>query len=157
MTDNHGSTPAAGCCAPHPANAARVSLDGVAAAPRAVQPRRGGNTGKADLLVTGSLRTMDEAQPTAEAMAVAGGRILAVGSRSDLETFVGPGTTLLEHPTGVVMPGFVEPHLHLMTSALVFDGVDCSPYTNNPGGGAGRTQGGGGQGAQGAGRGRPTV
>jgi predicted amidohydrolase YtcJ len=63
-------------------------------------------------------------------MAVANGRILAVGSRSDLETFVGPGTTLLKHPTGVVMPGFVEPHLHLMTSALVFDGVDCSPYTN---------------------------
>jgi predicted amidohydrolase YtcJ len=130
MTDNRGSTPAAGCCAPHPANAARVSLDGVAAAPRAVQPRRGGNAGKADLLVTGSLLTMDEAQPTAEAMAVANGRILAVGSRSDLETFVGPGTTLLKHPTGVVMPGFVEPHLHLMTSALVFDGVDCSPYTN---------------------------
>ena len=130
MTDNRGSTPAAGCCAPHPANAARVSLDGVAAAPRAVQPRRGGNAGKADLLVTGSLLTMDKAQPTAEAMAVANGRILAVGSRSDLETFVGPGTTLLKHPTGVVMPGFVEPHLHLMTSALVFDGVDCSPYTN---------------------------
>jgi predicted amidohydrolase YtcJ len=125
MTDT-----AAGCCAPHPANAARVSLDGVASAPRAVQPRRSENASKADLLVTGSLLTMDEAQPTAEAMAVANGRILAVGSRSDLETFVGPGTTLLKHPTGVVMPGFVEPHLHLMTSALVFDGVDCSPYTN---------------------------
>ena len=128
MTDNHG--PAAGCCAPHPANAARVSLEGVASAPRAVQPPRSENASKADLLVTGSLLTMDEAQPRVEAMAVANGRILAVGSRSDLETFVGPGTTVLDHPTGVVMPGFVEPHLHLMTSALVFDGVDCSPYTN---------------------------
>lgn len=93
MTDSHGSTHAAGCCAPHPANSARVSLDGVSAAPRAVHPRRRGNATKADLLVTGSLLTMDDAQPTAEAMAVAGGRILAVGSRSDLETFVGPGTT----------------------------------------------------------------
>jgi predicted amidohydrolase YtcJ len=128
MTDNHG--PAAGCCAPHPANTARVSLEGVASAPRAVQPPRSENASKADLLVTGSLLTMDEAQPRVEAMAVANGRILAVGSRSDLETFVGPGTTVLDHPTGVVMPGFVEPHLHLMTSALVFDGVDCSPYTN---------------------------
>jgi predicted amidohydrolase YtcJ len=128
MTDNHG--PAAGCCAPHPANTARVSLEGVASAPRAVQPPRSENASKADLLVTGSLLTMDEAQPSVEAMAVANGRILAVGSRSDLETFVGPGTTVLDHPTGVVMPGFVEPHLHLMTSALVFDGVDCSPYTN---------------------------
>ncbi len=73
---------------------------------------------------------MDDAAPHAEAMAVAGGRILAVGSRADLEAFVGPGTTVLDHADGVVMPGFVEPHLHLVTSALVFDGVDCSPYTN---------------------------
>lgn len=63
-------------------------------------------------------------------MAVANGRILAVGSRAELETFVGPATTRIEHPNGVVMPGFVEPHLHLVSSALVFDGVDCSPYVN---------------------------
>ena len=37
-------------------------------------------------------------------MAVAGGRILAVGSRADLETFVGPGTTVLDHADGVVIP-----------------------------------------------------
>jgi predicted amidohydrolase YtcJ len=73
---------------------------------------------------------MDEAAPRAEAMAVAAGRILAVGSRADLESFVGPGTRILEHKTGTILPGFVEPHLHLTTSALVFDGVDCSPYVN---------------------------
>ena len=133
MTD----TPrAADCCAPHPANAARVSLDGVAAADRTAHPRRGHTAtkghkaGKAELLVTGSLLTMDPAQPRAEAMAVAGGRILAVGSRAEVESFVGPATTTLEHTTGVVMPGFVEPHVHLVSSALVFNGVDCSPYTN---------------------------
>ena len=121
---------AAGCCAPHPANTARVSLGGVAPAHRAVQPLRSESASKADLLVAGALITMDDAQPTAEAMAVANGRILAVGSRRDLETFVGPNTTLLDHQSGVIMPGFVEPHLHLVSSALVFDGVDCSPYAN---------------------------
>jgi predicted amidohydrolase YtcJ len=125
MTDS-----AAGCCAPHPANAARVSLDGVAPAERTAVPQRRENAAKAELLITGSLVTVDDHQPRAEAMAVAGGRILAVGSRSDLEAFVGPGTRVLEHPTGAVLPGFVEPHLHLVSSALVFDGVDCSPYTN---------------------------
>lgn len=120
----------ADCCAPHPANAARVSLDGVAAADRTAHPRRGDKAAKAELLVTGSLLTMDPAQPRAEAMAVAGGRILAVGSRAEVESFVGPSTTILEHTTGVVMPGFVEPHVHLVSSALVFNGVDCSPYTN---------------------------
>ena len=118
------------CCTPHPANAARVALDGVGAAERTAHPHRRENAAKAELLVTGSLVTMDDAQPTAEAMAVAGGRILAVGSRADLESFVGPGTKTLEHKTGVVMPGLIEPHLHLVSSALVFDGVDCSPYAN---------------------------
>lgn len=125
MTDH-----VAGCCAPHPGNAARVSLDGVTSADRTVHPHRRESTANADLLVTGSLITMDDVLPRAEAMAIAAGRILAVGSRSDLESFVGPGTRILEHKTGVILPGFVEPHVHLVSSALVFSGVDCSPYTN---------------------------
>jgi len=125
MTDH-----TAGCCEPHPVNAARVAIDGVSSAERTVHPHRRENADTAELLVTGSLITMDDAAPTAEAMAVAGGRILAVGSRSDLDSFVGPGTKILEHTTGTVLPGFVEPHLHLVSSALVGSGVDCSPYTN---------------------------
>ncbi len=120
----------ADCCAPGPVHAARVSIAGVAPADRTAQPQRRHPADKADLLVTGSLITMDDAHPRAEAMAVAGGRILAVGTRADLEGFVGPGTTVLDHPTGAILPGFVEPHLHLVSSALVFTGVDCSPYTN---------------------------
>lgn len=118
------------CCAPHPANAARVSIGAVAPAERTAHPQRSESAAKAELLVTGSLVTLDDTQPRAEAMAVAGGRILAVGSRADLESFVGPGTTMLEHKSGVILPGFVEPHVHLLSSALVFNGVDCSPYTN---------------------------
>ncbi|MFM9033696.1 MAG: amidohydrolase [Mycobacterium sp.] len=125
MTDD-----AAGCCQPHPVNAARVSLGGVAPADRAARPRRRETGGKAELLVTGSLITLDDNRPRAEAMAIAGGRILAVGSRADLESFVGPATKTLEHSAGTILPGLVEPHLHLVSSALVFSGVDCSPYTN---------------------------
>lgn len=121
---------AAGCCEPHPANTVRATFDGVAPAERAASRPRRETGGAAEVLVTGSLITMDDTNPRAEAMAVAGGRILAVGSRTDLETFVGPGTRILEHVTGAILPGFVEPHLHLVSSALVFDGVDCSPYVN---------------------------
>ncbi len=122
--------PAADCCAPSPANAARVSIAGVAAADRAAHPQTRPPAAKADLLVTGSLVTLDGGRPRAEAMAVAGGRILAVGTRDEVEAFVGPATRTLAHPGGVILPGFVEPHLHLVSSALVFDGVDCSPSTN---------------------------
>ena len=120
----------AGCCEPHPANAARASFAGAAPAERTASPQRRESAEKAELLVTGSLITMDDTAPRAEAMAIAGGRILAVGPRADLESFVGPGTRTLEHKTGAILPGFVEPHLHLVSSALVFDGVDCSPYAN---------------------------
>ena len=120
----------AGCCAPHPAHAARVSIDTVAPGDRTVSPHRRPGPGKADLLVTGSVITLDEERPRAEAIAIADGRILAVGSRAEVESFVGPGTTMLDHRAGAILPGFVEPHLHLVSSALVFSGVDCSPYTN---------------------------
>ncbi len=120
----------ADCCAPHPANAARVSLAGVAPAARTAHPHRRENATKAELVVTGSLLTMDDARPEAEAMAVAGGRILAVGSRADVESFVGPGTKTVGHRAGAILPGFVEPHLHLVSSSLVAGGVDCSPYTH---------------------------
>lgn len=128
----HPPTPesSAGCCAPNPANAARLNIAGVPAAQRSAQPQRRESGGTAELLVTGSIVTLDDSAPRAEAMAIAGGRILAVGSRADLDAFVGPATKVLAHPGGAILPGFVEPHLHLVSSALVFSGVDCSPYAN---------------------------
>ncbi len=105
-------------------------VDGVASADRTATRTAAKAADKADLLVTGSLITMDDTRPRAEAMAVAGGRILAVGSRADWSASSAPAPRILEHKTGAILPGFVEPHLHLVSSALVFDGVDCSPYTN---------------------------
>ena len=101
MSD-HSDT--AGCCEPHPANAARASFAGAAPAERTASPQRRESAEKAELLVTGSLITMDDTAPRAEAMAIAGGRILAVGPRADLEAFVGPGTRTLEHKTGAILP-----------------------------------------------------
>ena len=120
-----------GCCAPSPVHATRLDLSGVAPADRARQPRRGTpSVDKAELLVTGPIVTMDETRPRAEAVAVAHGRILAVGTRAELEGLVGPGTRVLDHARGAILPGFVEPHMHLLSSALVFSGVDCSTDAN---------------------------
>jgi len=128
--ETSGEPTAAECCAPSPANAARVNIAGVGPADRTARERRSRGVDTADLLIAGSIVTMDDAAPRAEAMAIAGGRILAVGDRADLETFVGPGTRIVTHGSGAILPGFVEPHLHLVSSALVFSGVDCSPATS---------------------------
>ena len=67
----------------------------------------------ADLIVTGSvIRTADRANPIVEAFAVRDGRILAVGSRADLESFRGRRTQLLEVGDAAVYPGFVDVHNH---------------------------------------------
>lgn len=70
---------------------------------------------KADLIVTNArVLTMDEAKPRAEAVALAGGKILAVGSRAEVEALAGEGTRVIDGKGRTLLPGFVESHLHLV-------------------------------------------
>jgi predicted amidohydrolase YtcJ len=48
----------------------------------------------------------------AEALAIADGRILAVGKRTDLETYIGPQTETIDLGRRMVLPGFFDAHLH---------------------------------------------
>ncbi|WP_273733146.1 amidohydrolase [Mycolicibacterium septicum] len=84
----------------------------------------------ADLVLYGTILTVDPGQPTAEAIAVSGGRIAAVGSRSEMAAWVGPGTDVRE-VDGCVMPGFVEAHGHPLMEAVALSGriVDIRPVT----------------------------
>lgn len=69
----------------------------------------------ADLIVTNArVLTMDSTQPRAEAVAVAAGRILAVGPRESVERHAGPETRIIDAGLRTVLPGFVESHLHLV-------------------------------------------
>jgi predicted amidohydrolase YtcJ len=69
--------------------------------------------GKADLIVTGGhVITMDPTQPTAEAIAVRGKHILAVGSASDIKDLAGPNTKRIDARGMTVTPGFIDSHSH---------------------------------------------
>jgi predicted amidohydrolase YtcJ len=57
--------------------------------------------------------TMDEANPRAAAVAVAGSRILAVGSEAEVNAFSGPDTHVIDAQGGTVLPGFNEAHMHI--------------------------------------------
>lgn len=85
----------------------------------------------ADLVVTGTILTVDESRPTAEALAVAGGRIIAVGSRSDVQAHIGTDTQTIDVGDGCVMPGFVEAHGHPLMEAMALSDriVDIRPVT----------------------------
>jgi predicted amidohydrolase YtcJ len=66
------------------------------------------------IITNAKVLTMDEARPRAEAVAFAGGRILAVGSRAEVEALAGPATRVVDAGGRTLMPGFVESHLHLV-------------------------------------------
>ncbi|WP_348787073.1 amidohydrolase [Leifsonia sp. NPDC080035] len=68
--------------------------------------------GAADLIVTGRIYTVDRNRPWAEAMAVQGGRILAVGTVDSLAAFRGPDTESIDLGDAFVMPGLVDVHNH---------------------------------------------
>ena len=66
------------------------------------------------IITNAKVLTMDEDRPRAEAVAVAGGRILAVGSRAEVEALAGPATRMVDAAGRTLLPGFVESHLHLV-------------------------------------------
>ena len=61
----------------------------------------------------GPILTMNDAQPTAEAVAVRAGRIAAVGSRTDLLKLQGAHTRVVDLQGKTLLPGFVDPHSHI--------------------------------------------
>jgi len=66
------------------------------------------------LLIHARISTMDPAHPEAEALAVRGDRIVAVGTSAALATLRGPDTQLIDAAGRRVVPGFIEGHGHFM-------------------------------------------
>jgi predicted amidohydrolase YtcJ len=61
--------------------------------------------------------TMNPAAPRAEAVAVSGNRIVAVGTSAEIFALAGPQTRCIDGAGATLMPGFVESHLHLFSGA----------------------------------------
>ena len=61
--------------------------------------------------------TMDATMPHAEALAVGGNRILAIGDQEETMSHAGPETRIIDAKGATLMPGFVESHVHLFSGA----------------------------------------
>lgn len=66
------------------------------------------------IITNAKVLTMDEGRPRAEAVALGGGRILAVGSQAEVAALAGPATRVVDAGGRTLLPGFVESHLHLV-------------------------------------------
>ncbi len=72
----------------------------------------------ADLVLTnGQIHTMDAAGAVVEAVACAGGRIVATGSGEEIEALAGERTQRIDLRRRVALPGFIDTHVHLDCAA----------------------------------------
>ena len=79
----------------------------------------------ADLVLrNGNIVTVDDDNPSAQAIAVRDGHIVAVGSDADIEGYVGAGTEVIDLEGKTAIPGFIEGHAH-------FTGVGMSTLQLN--------------------------
>ncbi|WP_181702742.1 amidohydrolase [Chthonobacter albigriseus] len=81
----------------------------------------------ADLvIVNGRVRTVDPSKPFAEAVAILGNRIAAVGDNAEILALKGSATRVFDAAGRTVLPGFVESHLHVFPGGLELDHCDLS-------------------------------
>ena len=76
------------------------------------------------ILQGGRIWTGDPANPWAEALAVKDDRILAVGSREEVDAFAGDATRRIEMNGGLALPGFIDSHVHFMSGGFQLLSVD---------------------------------
>ncbi|WP_245671247.1 amidohydrolase [Pseudobacillus wudalianchiensis] len=66
----------------------------------------------------GTVITMDDASPSAEAVAVKDGRIIAVGKSKDIRQLAGRQTKTVDLKGKVMLPGLIDAHSHFPSSGL---------------------------------------
>jgi predicted amidohydrolase YtcJ len=70
------------------------------------------------ILLNGVIHTMDPANPQAEAVAIANGRFLAVGTNAEISAYATSRTKRIDLGKFPVFPGFIDAHMHVAQSGL---------------------------------------
>jgi len=85
----------------------------------------------ADIVFTNAdVRTMDKAHPSAQAVAITGNRITYVGDNAGAESLIGKETRVINAHGHLIVPGFIETHLHLLVAAAAISGVVADQRDN---------------------------
>lgn len=88
------------------------------------------NEGADTVYLNGQVLTINPAQPSASAVAVKDGRIMAVGTNVDMQPLITADTHVISLQGKALLPGFIEPHTHPLASAILSELVDVSGFTN---------------------------
>src|ERR1700758_4439601 len=78
----------------------------------------------ADLIIThANIWTVDPGKPSAQALAVLGDRIVAVGTEEEVSAWRGRQTRVIDAGGKLVVPGFHDAHVHVVGGGSHLDGV----------------------------------
>lgn len=81
----------------------------------------------ADVIITNAnVWTVDRNHPTAQAVAILGQRIAAVGSSEEMDAWRGPQTRLIDAAGKLLLPGFNDAHVHFVPGGFQLDQVQLT-------------------------------
>ena len=81
----------------------------------------------------GTIITMNDAAPRAEAIAVKGGTIIAVGSKADIDKLRTASTASIDLAGKALLPGFIDGHGHVFTTGLQAASANLLPAPDGEG------------------------
>jgi len=76
------------------------------------------------IIINATVRTMDPQRPTAEAIAILGNRIVALGTTSEIQKLAGQNTKVIDAQKRLVLPGFNDAHVHFLSGGFQLSSVD---------------------------------
>lgn len=82
------------------------------------------NSGPSLIFHNANIITMDDSQPTAEAVAIENNRITAVGADADILVLAEAGTQVVDLEGRTILPGLIEGHSHIFQHGYQNDGFD---------------------------------
>lgn len=84
----------------------------------------------ADLIITNAkIWTVDKSLPTAQAVAVLGDRIVAVGSNTEVDAWRAPHTHVIDAGGKLLLPGFNDAHVHFVSGGMQLDNIQLNDAT----------------------------
>jgi predicted amidohydrolase YtcJ len=76
------------------------------------------------IIIHGKVFTLDARHPWAQAVAITDGKIVSVGEDAEIEKLREPGTKVIDAAGRLVLPGFVDSHIHFLDGSLSLSRVN---------------------------------
>src|SRR5262245_27366953 len=76
------------------------------------------------IIINATVRTMNPSPPQAEAIAIQGNRIVAVGTSKEIRKLANERTRVIDARGRLVLPGFNDAHVHFMSGGFQLASVD---------------------------------